>query len=235
MTEAEARLEEEALAFARANKKSIAKRLADPDVFVPEKEPVSVFMAGSPGAGKTEASIELLAELGAKAIRIDADELRAECPGYGGGNAWLFQKAASVLVEKVHDLALEQSQSFLLDATFSNYDRACRNIARSLKRNRAVQILYVYQEPQLAWKFVQDREATEGRRVPPEQFVSQYFEARDVVNRVKREFGQLVKVDLLLKNVDNSNRGFHFGVDQIDNHIPEKYSRAQVEQIVKGA
>lgn len=156
MTEEETLIEQQALEFARANKKAIAKRLADPKIYLPEDEPVSVFMAGSPGAGKTEASIELLSEaaqlrsdLTAKVIRIDADELRAECPGYGGGNAWLFQKAASILVEKVHDLALEQRQSFVLDATFSNYDRACKNIERSLRKKRVVQILYVYQEPPL--------------------------------------------------------------------------------------
>ena len=61
MTEQEKRLEAEALAFAKANKKAIAKRLTDPAIFLPEDEPVSVFMAGSPGAGKTETSIELLA------------------------------------------------------------------------------------------------------------------------------------------------------------------------------
>jgi predicted ABC-type ATPase len=233
MTPQEAAIEQAALDFARSNKKNIAKRLSDPKLFPPEAEPVSVFMAGSPGAGKTEASIELLADLKASAIRIDADELRSECPGYVGGNAWLFQKAASVLVEKIHDLALEQSQSFLLDATFSNYERARRNIERSLSRGRTVQILYVYQEPSLAWRFVQDREATEGRRVPPEQFVNQYFQAREVVNRVKSEFGTSIKVDLLIKNVDNSNRNFHFGVEKIDPYIPESHSREEVERIVK--
>ena len=53
------RIEEEALDFARKNKKSIAQRLTDPSRYPPEEEPVSVFMAGSPGAGKTETSIEL--------------------------------------------------------------------------------------------------------------------------------------------------------------------------------
>ena len=189
-------------------------------------------MAGSPGAGKTEASIELLSALGASAIRIDADELRAECPGYNGLNAWLYQRAAVILVNKLQDVALEQSQSFVLDGTFSNIDLARQNVERSIKRKRLIQILYVYQEPALAWKFVQDREATEGRRVNPEHFVRQYFSARTVVNAIKAEFGVAVKVDVLVKNVDNSNRNFHFGVEQIDPYIPERYSKADVERIV---
>lgn len=230
----EARIEEEALDYARAHKKDIARRLTNPTIYLPEENPVSVFMAGSPGAGKTEASVELLKELsGISVIRIDPDELRGEFPAYGGQNAWLFQKAVSVLVDRIHDMALEQSQSFLLDGTLSHYEIARKNIERSLKRKRTVQILYVYQEPRLAWEFVQAREAAEGRRIQPEHFIEQYFAARDVVNRLKLEFGKDVRVDLLLKNNDNSRRLYQAGVDQIDNHIPEKYNRADVEQMLK--
>ena len=234
MTSDEERIEREASLFARKNKKLIAKRLTDPLLFPPDKEPVSVFMAGSPGAGKTEAAIELIKELGSPVIRIDVDELRSECPGYDGNNAWLFQAAASILVEKIHDVALEQRQSFVLDATFSSIERARHNIKRSIGRNRAVLVLYVYQEPHLAWRFVQAREAAEGRRVPPKQFVDQYFGARDAVNRMKTEFGSAIRVDLLLKNIDNSTRTFEANVDQIDSHIPEQYTRDQLEKIVAG-
>ena len=190
-------------------------------------------MAGSPGAGKTEASIELIAKLGTPVVRIDPDELRNECPGYMGANAYLFQPAVSVLVEKIQDMALEQNQSFVLDGTLSNYDRARKNIERSLGRQRTVQLLYVYQEPRLAWEFVQARETAEGRRIPTEQFIEQYFAAREVVNRLKAELGKDIKLDLLLKNNDNSNRMYQAGVDRIDNHIPEKYSRADVEQMLR--
>jgi predicted ABC-type ATPase len=233
MTEQETRLEQEALVFARSEKKSIARRLTDTSIYLPEEKPVSVFMAGSPGAGKTEASIELLRELGTPVIRIDADELRDECPGYTGDNAWLFQKAVSVLVEKIIDMALDQDQSFLLDGTLSRYELARRNIDRSLKRKRPVQILYVYQEPQLAWEFVQAREKTEGRRVRAQTFIDQYFGAREVINQLKRELGKAISVDLLIKNNDNSSRQYKAGVDQIDYHIPEKYSRSDVEQMLK--
>lgn len=231
MTEEEKKIEDAAWEYAKANKKEIAKRHTDPNIFKPDSDPVSVFMAGSPGAGKTESSIELLGKFDSPIIRIDADALREELPGYGGSNAWLFQRGASVLVDRIHDMALDQGQSFLLDGTFSNYDRAKKNVERSVKRKRTVQILYVYQEPHLAWKFVQARESSEGRRIPPERFVEQYFEARDVVNRIKREFGPDVRLDLLLKNIDNSTRTYHAGVDQIDSHVPEKYSRADVEKI----
>jgi predicted ABC-type ATPase len=235
MTPEEKRIEEEAIAYTKKHRNEIARRLTDPKIFVPEANPVSVFMAGSPGAGKTEASIELInlkGADGAKVLRIDPDELREELPGYTGENAWLFQRAVIPIVERIHDLALEQRQSFLLDGTLSSYSVAEKNIQRSLKRGRTVQILYVYQDPHQAWKFVQAREVAEGRRIQPEDFVRQYFDARVVVNRLKVELGKRIQVDLLMKNNDGSHQFYRAGVDQIDNHIPEKYSVADVRRML---
>jgi hypothetical protein len=91
----------------------------------------------------------------------------------------------ALLVERIHDRALVQGQSFLLDGTLSNYAVAEKNIERSLKRGRLVQILYVYQEPAFAWQFVRARQLHEGRHIPPEKFVDQYFMAREVVQKLK--------------------------------------------------
>lgn len=217
------------IAFARSNKKIIARRWTDKSIFPPEENPVSVFMAGSPGAGKTEASIALI-NLFAKTplLRIDPDELRDEFAEYRGGNAWLFQGGVSILVEKILDFALEQQQSFLLDGTFSNLDVASRNVERSLQKNRFVQILYVYQNPVLAWSFVKAREDTEGRKIMPEHFVDQYFAARSVVNALKLRYGDDIHLDLLLKHIDNSGRLYKAGVEKIDYHIPELYTRAHL-------
>ena len=230
MSAADERIRQEAIAFARANKRAIARRIACRERYPAEEEPVSVFMAGSPGAGKTEASIELINLFSdVSPLRIDPDELRDEFEAYDGSNAWLFQAAVSILVEKILDQALSNRQSFVLDGTFANLDKARANVARSLGRGRFVQILYVYQDPQLAWAFVQAREASEGRRILPQHFVEQYFAARDVVNALKLEYGKAVHVDLLLKHVDNSNRLYKAGVDKIDYHIPERYTRQDLQ------
>lgn len=233
MTPAEIAIQESALAFARKNKKRIAKQLTSRAVYLPEENPVSVFMAGSPGAGKTEASVALLESIdGPAVLRIDPDELREQFPGYDGANAYLFQAATSVLVEKLVDYAIDQSQSFLLDGTLSRLDKARSNVERSLRRGRIVQILYVYQEPRLAWQFVQAREAHEGRRILPNHFIDQYFAAREVVNQLKSEFGREIRVDLLLKNNDNTDRFYRNGVDKIDHHIPENHSREDLERML---
>ncbi len=233
MRPAEEKLQKDAIAFAKANKKRIAREMTDPQRFASEQNPVSVFMAGSPGAGKTEASIELLEKFkGSPILRIDPDELRSKFEGYDGTNAYLFQSAVSILVEEIHDLALKQSQSFILDGTLSNYSKAKENIERSLDKGRMVEILYVYQDPIQAWRFVLAREAAEGRRIMPEHFIDQYFAARDVVNRLKRKYEKSIHVDLLVKNIDNSHRLYKAGIDRIDSHIPEKYTAADIERLL---
>ena len=77
----------------------------------------------------------------------------------------------------MHDLAIQNSQSFIFDGTLSNFDRSKENIERSLQRKykRDVYILYVYQDPIQAWKFVQERERKDGRSVPNDSFVEQYL------------------------------------------------------------
>ncbi|QXI19479.1 zeta toxin family protein [Pseudomonas hamedanensis] len=229
MTEEELAICDGAIRFARSNKKAIGKRLTDQGKYPPEKEPVSVFMAGSPGAGKTEASLALLSFFSDTPIlRIDPDELRSEFEAYRGGNAWLFQGAVSILIGKLIDLALDRKQSFLLDGTLSNIEIARNNVQRCLNKGRFVQILYVYQDPRLAWSFVRSREEAEGRRIRPEHFVDQYFAARDVVNTLKLEFGKDLHVDLLVKHIDNSGRLYKAGIDKIDYHIPEKHTRPEL-------
>lgn len=113
----------DAIAFAKANKKNIARRLCSKEQYPPEKDPVSIFMAWSPGAGKTEASIELIDAVG-PTIRIDPDDLRSEFPMYNGGNAHLFQPAVSIIVYKMIDFVFDNDQSFLLDGTLDQREQS---------------------------------------------------------------------------------------------------------------
>lgn len=232
MPEMEASIRARALQWAKNHRKAIARRFTDPSVYPPEDCPVSIFMAGSPGAGKTEASKALIKQVGGAVLRIDPDDLRDQFSEYNGRNSWLFQGAVSRLVERILDDAFRQRQSFLLDGTFAQFDKAEKNIQRSLQRKRMVQILYVYQDPAQAWAFVQARESQEGRRIACDVFIDQYFKARKVVNRLKKAFGSHIQVDLLLKNIDGSNRLLRINIDQIDSYAPEKYDSDMLRQLL---
>ena len=237
ITSDEAAIRDRAKVFARKNGKSISAELTNVEMYPSDPIPVSVFMAGSPGAGKTEASkvlLDTVEKKGTKTVRIDPDDLRERFKEYSGDNAWLFQPATSILVDKIHDRVLKNEQNFLLDGTLSNYDIAKRNIVRSLKRRRFVQILYVYQDPGMAWDFVRKREELDGRRILPEHFIEQYFAARKVVNQLKEDFDKDIVVTLLLKNLDGSDKVYKANVDKIDNHIPEKYSESDLLEMISG-
>ena len=231
----EEEIKQEAEDFAREHKRRIADERTSADGFPSEAHPVSVFMAGSPGAGKTEASKNLLKKFspgGTSIIRIDPDELREYFSAYTGANSYLFQGAVSILVEKIHDNALANNQSFIFDSTFANLSKAKENIKRSLKHSRFVQIFYVYQDPLQAWDFVQKREALEGRKIPKNKFIDQYYQARDNVNLLKKEFGSSIQVDLLVKNIDGTDQLYQENVDVIDNYVPERYSRVTLEDML---
>lgn len=235
MTDEETAIKQRAEEFARKRKGVIAKEITSTAVFLPDEFPVSVFMAGSPGAGKTESSRNLIKKFtqdSQSVLRIDSDELRSRFEEYNGANSSLFMGATSILVDKIHDLALSNKQSFVLDGTFSNLDRSRENIKRSLRKGRFVQIVYVYQEPMQAWELVKAREVKDGRRVPRDAFIAQYFKARENVNLLKKEFGEKIKVDIIVKNIDGTDFGYRENIGIIDSYIPKKYTKNDLEKLI---
>ncbi|WP_455930004.1 zeta toxin family protein [Pseudomonas fluorescens] len=206
MTPLERSISERALIFAKANRTRIARELACLANYPGENYPVSVFMAGSPVAGTTEVSksfIRLMEEGGSRALRIDPDDFREYFPDYTGRNSSLFQRGLTTMVERTVDLVYQQRQSFLLDGTLANFAVARKNIQRALdKENRSVQVIYVYQKPELAWAFVLAREAVEGRNIPCKEFIRQFCASKATVCRLKREFIGALQVDVLIKDTD---------------------------------
>jgi adenylylsulfate kinase-like enzyme len=99
MSNSDELVKEEAIKFAKANKKAIATSFTDVTKYKPEQFPISVFMAGSPGAGKTESAKALIQSLtgGDSVLRIDADDMRSQFKSYNGINSSLFQGATSIL------------------------------------------------------------------------------------------------------------------------------------------
>ena len=68
----------------------------------------AIFMAGSPGAGKTEAA-QTLTVLNSNLCVIDADKFRVLFPGYVGNNSDEFQRGSSLLVDAALDLVLKKA------------------------------------------------------------------------------------------------------------------------------
>jgi len=228
-------LTEKATKEAKKIKKLVANKLVD---HLPQEESaVSVFMAGSPGAGKTETARNMIhnfrSEYGVELVHIENDELRKEFEDYNGINSPLFQRPATLLVEAIHDRALKRDVSFILDSTLSSFDKAKSNIERSLKRSRYVLIIFVYQEPEQAWRLVKAREVVEGRRVPREVFITQFIEAQNVVSKLKSIFKDQIDLMFIEKNIDGENEKPYLNVNNIDELLSKKYNRSYLENVTK--
>ena len=234
----ELKIQEKAIAFAKKNRTRLCREITDKEIYLPEESPVSVFMGGSPGAGKTEASkglVKMITQDGGSVLRLDPDELRTHFDAYDGSNSYLFQRAVTVLVERCFDNMMKNKQSFILDGTLANLNIARRNIKRSIDKGRSVLVIFVYQKPELAWDFVQAREQTEGRRILPEHFVDQFFGSQDVIHALKEEYGQGIRVDLLLKDIDGSTRSYHDNVSNLTSYLNPVYTKEEVLDIVRSA
>ncbi len=70
--------------------------------------PGAIFMAGLPGAGKTEFSKELIKNIsGPKAIRIDMDEIASKIKGYRPEIADQYREPATKLLNSIYDETLK--------------------------------------------------------------------------------------------------------------------------------
>jgi len=220
-------ISQKAIMYIKKNQKKIIAEFIDESKYVSSDKPSSYFMAGSPGAGKTEYSrrfieyVEL--ETHETIVRIDGDEIRQLLPQYNGHNAYMFQEAISIGVNKFYDYVLKKSFSVLIDSTFASCYYAENNVRRSLDKGRIVNIVYIYQDPVKAWEFTRARALKEGREIPLNVFIRDYFKARENVNNIKKLFGASIKLTVIRKDYKNNIQFYKTDVDSIDEHIKDPY------------
>lgn len=233
MDDKELQLETDAVLYIKTHEDVLISRFCPSSICHSVENPITLFMAGSPGAGKTEVSKGLVKRFHDAPIRIDADEIRSMCRGYEGNNAHLFQKAANKGVNILYDYARHHSINCIVDGTFA-YKDAVGNVEKSLNRNRRVEIWFVYQDPIRAWEFTQAREARESRRVSKEIFIKGFFESRINVRMVKEKFREKIKLNVLIKDyvADTQNLLLDVPIDELDHAIKNEYSEEILKQIL---
>jgi len=238
-------LSEDAKKFIKQKRGLLIQKFANPELYKSTEHPVTIFMAGSPGAGKTEFSklyVELLEDViykdsiiydKFKIARIDADEIRDILPGYDGSNSSLFQEAITIGVNKLYDYLLKKRINALIDGTFTNEKYAVENIERSIGRGRYSEVIYIFQDPINSWKLTKAREIKEGRHIPLEVFVAQFFKARENVNLVKNRFKQEIRINLIIRDFCKQKYDFHFNVDDIDNFLKFDYNKEALMETLR--
>lgn len=231
-SEKEQKICDEAVNFVKNNKKLLIDTFANPDIYTARKEPITIFMAGTPGAGKTEVAKRLIEEKNTKPVHIDADQIRElfRDIGYNGKNSYIFQKACSHGVDKLFDYVQQKHLHAIVDGTFASKN-SIENVHRAFGRDRKVFIYYIYQEPSVAWKAVKGRELEEGRNIPFDAFVDAYKKSRKNVNEAKRIFKDIT-LTLIIKNAQSDMEKQRINIDNVDSHIKKIYTDDELRNII---
>lgn len=205
----------------------------------------AVFMAGAPGAGKTEycrrivprlESSGLLSTFGIKNILvIDPDDIRENIPGYIGEKAYCFQQAMYRRVCDIFNRLMSpkyEKRHFILDGTMSNYQRSKENITNVINKGGRVHIVFIYQNPETAWKNTQAREAESKRNVPRDVFIQAFVDSIDTVNKLKAEFNN-IDLTVAIRGVNLEDIDLHLQVQTIDSTIVKIYTTEQLDKLIQ--
>jgi len=231
-------IEQEAIQFIKSNKKLLIDKYSSLIKYPPVTNPFTFIMAGSPGAGKTEFSINLINQLyqkdtHTKIVRADPDEIKCFIPYYNKANSYEVQNAAITGMEKIIDHVYTKNQNVLIDGTFAHYVSSIKNIKRSIKHSRPIEIWYLYLDPKIAWDFTRKREKLEGRPILKDSFINSFFSAKDNVNKAKEDFGKAIKINLVQKDIANQGKyKLQLNIDKIDNYLTIGYNSDQLHKIL---
>lgn len=217
-------------------KREFVKQLVSKSGAEPEEDPAAIFMAGLPGAGKTELSKNIILDSGVKLFRIDMDEIASLLPNYAPEKADEFRKTASSLLGECFSYALHHNISFIMDGTFGS-KQAEKNIGRSLNRGFKVQVIYSFQDPRLAWQFTLAREQVERRSIRFEGFIEAYYKTIKNVKDVYRKYGNEISLDIAIKTSRNTVGEWLRDVTatEIDSLLKIEYNKDKLIKYILGA
>ena len=237
-TDVDEELSQKSCDWVREHKDELISVFCSLDEFPSYKNPFSIFMAGSPGAGKTEFATTFVEDERNKnnsmrIVHIDADLIKARIPWYNGKNSIDLHRASVIGIEKIHDFVLKKHQNFILDGTLSDYGIGKIDIERSLSRHRKVGIFYVYQDPVTSWGFTRIREKKEGRVVPKSVFINAFINSKKNVLLLKEHFGRDIELHLIKKDLETGLKKTYFNVDNVDSYIKEHYNAASLFEILE--
>lgn len=220
--------------WVKLHKTEFANRLINESGATPDGNPTAIFMAGLPGAGKTEFSKALVYILEGKVVRLDMDEIASQIEGYNPRRADSFRSAATELLNRAFDFVLNRRLDFIMDGTFGSKN-AKQNIQRTIDHGYKAKIIYVYQDPKLAWNFTKEREKTEHRAINEEGFVETYFRTIDNLKTILSKFSNnIITVDIIVKNEYNkiSDLIERANIEEIDKLVNNNYNKETLRSYI---
>ena len=217
--------------WARKNKNSFANKMITSSGVQPHPEPAAFFMAGLPGAGKTEFTQSLIKELGLKVVCIDMDEIATHIDKYDPLKADAFREAATDLLNAVYDRTLHRKVDFIMDGTFRSAN-SLRNIERAIEKGYAIKVFFISQEPEIAWEFTQAREKVEKRAIDKQGFINGYFDIYDNIKTLDELGYNNVTLDLVVKDGSNKVGAWYenISIKDIDGLVNTRYTKDELER-----
>lgn len=221
--------------WVKLHKKEFILQLVETSGALPEDNPAAIFMAGLPGAGKTEFSKRLIEFSGVPFVRIDMDEIAEQIDGYRAEDADKFRLAATTLLSETFNFVLKKKYSFVMDGTFGN-PKAKMNIERALKHGFNVKLIYVYQDPKPAWEFTLAREKVEHRAIQFDGFIEAYYKTIGNIKEIIAEYGDRIGCEIVIKKPSNEIGLRYKNVEmaEIDKIIKTEYNKDKLIQYIKG-
>lgn len=162
--------------------------------YPPKQGRIGYFMAGIPGAGKTEFAENTIRESAPVLVPIEHDKLVEYIPQYKPENYYNYRKAGSALVTAIFDICLKNGYAFVFDGTLA-HENGIRNVEKALKANYGLFIIYIVQDAKMAWKLTQDRELVKKRAIEKNGFV-------DTCNKINTN---LLHIFSMYKNIPKFN------------------------------
>ena len=163
---------------------------------------VAIFTAGMSGVGKTELAT-FLKEENPNLLHIDTDDIREffRPIGYNGQNSNLYQKVSSRGFSELFSHSLKKEYSLIMDSNFANIEVAILNIKRLLKKSYKIEVLYLYDHPELCYEYATRREVVTHRKVPKDVFARSNINSYKTVLEIKKLFDKQIN----LRFFDNRN------------------------------
>ena len=203
----------------------------------PDGKLSAVFMAGLPGSGKTELTKNLILASQLKVVRLDMDEIASMIEGYRPEEADKYRESASEILNRTFDVTLKRQLDFIMDGTFSS-KYAVKNVERAFSHGYKIKIIYVVQDPKIAWDFTLAREKVEHRAIDVDGFIDSYFGTLKNIKSLmaKNKNYDKITLDMIFKDAENrvGDRLKNVGDGFVDKMVYKYYNREDLKEYICG-
>lgn len=196
-----------------------------------DENPTAVFIAGIPGAGKTEFLDHLIGDL-ETVVRIDLDEIVKMFDGYTPERYYDYRGAANIIVDETMIHCRRNRIDFALDGTFAS-PRAVDNVRHALKRH-TVMLFYVWKDPVLAWQHTKDRELIMKRGIDRDGFIAAHSRIPRNLNTVRHMIANNNKaiVSAIIKDLRDNTFTMTEDSVEIDKLLDLRYTEEELGRML---